>query len=458
MVKFAGALSRYPARALFYWFLALIGIGTVLLWLPISRAPEARPMSVVDCVFTATSASCVTGLTVRSTGNDFSFFGQLVIAGLVQLGGIGIMTVTTFVFLFWRSRHGLRTSAAMAETLGIRPTDDMRKVLRRVLAITFFYEGLGTLLLYCRFAFDFPALEALWHAAFHSVAAFCNAGFGLRDDSLVYYQGDWLVNLTVMWLIIIGGIGFPVILDVRRNHQRDLAKWWDRLNLHTKLVISGTAGLTAFGTMMILVLEWDDAFGQMPFGNRFLCALFQAVTPRTAGFNTIDLAQLTDATLFFIILLMMIGANPCSTGGGFKVSTFMVLFLHTVARLRGQQTITIQRRSVANELVAKAIACVLLFSVVCTLGLTLILVSQGASQPHSQTKGTMLEAMFEVVSAMGTVGLSVGYTSQLGTTAKWVIILLMFAGRVGPFTVALVLSREVQEQRLEYPKEDVLIG
>lgn len=458
MARFAGSLTRYPARSLFIWYVGLIFAGSFLLTRSFCRQPEVTPISWIDAAFTATSASCVTGLSVRSTANEFSFIGQAVIALLIQLGGIGIITLTTFFTVTWTGREGLRQRAAISETLGSKLDDDLLLVIVKVVGITFVVESIGICLLWFRFSFDMPWRQALWTAIFTTVSAFCNAGFALHDLNLIPYAGDWLVNLTVMSLIVIGGIGFPVIIDVMRHIRRPKGEIWEKLSLHTKLVLIGTVLLLTFGASVFLILEWNNVLAGLPLDQRILISMFQSVTPRTAGFNTVDYAKLTDTTLFITILLMAIGAAPCSTAGGFKVSTFMVLTLQAITKLRGLKKINIFRRSVSSELVDRANASVLLFFFIANVGLCALLLVQESAISHVESRGSFLEAMFEVVSALGTVGLSMGYTMKLSGLGKFVIILMMFIGRLGPITVVIVFSRESRDRALEYPKEDVLIG
>ncbi len=257
MAKSIGSIKQHPARVSLIWYAATITIGAVLLMQPFSYTDERRPITGLDAAFTSTSAVCVTGLTVRSTGHDYSWLGQVIIMALIQLGGVGIMTVTTYITLQLGGRQGLRQRAIITETLGAGENADIRWVLGRVLRLTLIFEGVGALVLFLRFLFDYGPSTALWHALFHSVAAFCNAGFGLHDDNLVRYQGDWIVNLTIIGLIVMGGIGFPVMIDLGRHWEKPWRDRWDALLLHSKLMVAGTAFLLTFGTVMFLLLEAD---------------------------------------------------------------------------------------------------------------------------------------------------------------------------------------------------------
>lgn len=457
MPKFTGAVAKFPARAAILSYLAVIALGTGLLSTPLCHAEGRTPFSFLDAAFTATSAVCVTGLTVRSTGHDLSFAGQLVVLVLIQSGGIGIMTFTTFGTLQLGRGYGLRERLAVANTLGSRPRDDLRWVLGNVLLIVVLLEGIGFALLALRNLADFPLGEALWHALFHSVSAFCNAGFALHDDSLVRYHDSYSVNAIVGSLIVVGGLGFPVLLDLRRRFLPGGAGS-ERLSLHTKIVLLGTALFLVLGAAAFLVLESENALAGRSWSQRIVVSVFQSITARTAGFNTLEIAGLTNATLFVLILLMTIGAGPCSTGGGFKVSTVVVLTLLAWAKFRGLKRVHFARRTVAAQTVEQSAAAVLVFAGIGILGLLGLLVIGQREMPHAAAAGVFLDASFEVVSALGTVGLSTGLTAELSEAGRVFLIGLMFVGRLGPLTVFVALSRSAAEQQIDYPSEDVLIG
>jgi trk system potassium uptake protein TrkH len=458
VVRLIGSLSRQPARVSFGWYASTIVAGSVLLAQPFCRAAGAKAISIVDAVFTATSALCVTGLTVRSTGHDLSLVGQLVVLLLIQAGGVGIVTLTTFVTLKLGGRQTLRSRTLLAETLGAGTEPDLRWVLGHVLRFTLVFELAGAILLAIRFVFDYPLAEALWQAVFHSISAFCNAGFSLNDDSLMRYRGDWIVNPVMMLLIISGGIGYPVMIDLSRNWYGPWRDRWDRLMLHTKIMLVGTAALLTVGTAAMLILERDNSLRDMPLASRVLASMFQSVTCRTAGFNTVEIGTLTNATLFIFILLMMIGAGPCSTGGGFKVSTFATLVLRAWSTFRGTTRINVARRTLPEPVAARAVTTALLFAVVVVIGLTCLLGVEQSAVSHAEARGVFLDAAFEVVSAMGTVGLSTGMTQYLTSLGKAIIIVLMFTGRLGPITIVTVVSLGERERAIEYASEEPLIG
>ncbi|MAT69790.1 MAG: hypothetical protein CMJ58_09725 [Planctomycetaceae bacterium] len=459
--SFSGSLAKYPARASFAWYAGLVTLGALLLRLPMCRGSAAATrINILDAIFTSTSAACVTGLAVRDTGSDFSFIGQLVILGMIQLGGIGIMTVTTFTLLNLGTRTSLRHRNVIAETLGADERTDLRWVLRNVIITTFVCEAIGWLLLSLRFAFaqgkDFG--HAIWSGLFHSVSAFCNAGFSLYSNSLTYYSDDPIVCGVVIALVVIGGLGFPVILDIFRHWKQPWGELWVKLSMHSKVMLIGTAALLAFSTVGIFLLEIDGVLAELPWWQKPIVAAFHAVSCRTAGFNTIDVATLSNATLFVSILLMLVGAGPCSTAGGFKVSTLMVLALHAWTRFRGGTHINFARRSIPSEAAGRATAVAMLFTVVMVVALTALLVIEQHSIPHRESKGLFMDALFETASALGTVGLSTGMTEQLSHAGRLIIIILMFLGRLGPISVFAAISSIEQRHTLEYEHEEPLLG
>jgi trk system potassium uptake protein TrkH len=458
MPRATGTIVTYPARASFAWYFVLIAVGAVTLMLPVCGQAAKPAISLLDAAFTATSAACVTGLAVRSTGHDFSLLGQIVILSLIQLGGIGIMTVTTLITFRLGGRANLRHRAVLAETLGVQSEPDLGWVLGSVFKLTLVIEAIGFVILAARNLMIDPPIQALWHALFHSVSAFCNAGFSLNDDSLMRYQGDPVVNLTISGLVISGGLGFPVMLDIQRNWQGPWAMRWERLCLHSKIMLLGTCALLVFGTSAFLTLEWDGILQEFSLGKKVLVSFFHSMSCRTAGFNTVDLGSLTNASLFISILLMMIGAGPCSTAGGFKVSTFMALVLNALATLRGDKKISLFRRTVSPSVVTRATSTLLLFAVVAVLALTVLLVAEQSNVTHRESQAVFLDSMFEVFSALATVGLSTGFTSQLTDVGRCIIIILMFVGRLGPISVFVALSQDERTHKVEFPNEELLIG
>ena len=458
MAKVVGSLARHPARVSVSWYAAIIMVGGVLLTFAPCAAAGRSPISLLEGLFTATSATCVTGLTVRSAAHDFSLLGQVVILALVQLGGVGIITVTTFVTLELSGQLQLRDRALVAEALGTGGGVDLRWVLVRVIRFSLIAEGAGVLLLALRFALDRPWATALWHALFHSISAFCNAGFALHDDNLVPYQGDLLVNGTIISLIVVGGVGFPVLLDIQRHWRAGWRACWPQLTLHSKIMIAGTGVLLIGGALAFGLLEWQGALRGLPFHRRLCVCLLQSATCRTAGFNSVDLRVLTDATMFLMILMMFVGGGPCSTAGGCKVSTVALLILRGAATIRGQRHVCLGRRTVPGSLIDRATTTALLYTALAFAGLMALLVAEHSADGPMQAERRFLDIMFEVFSALGTVGLSTGVTPQLSAAGEIIVMMLMFIGRLGPIVVAAALSQGEQERRIEYAPEEPLIG
>jgi trk system potassium uptake protein len=458
MPKMASSLARYPARVTSLAFLALIAIGALLLRLPACSVSGRTAITWLDACFTSTSAVCVTGLGVRSTVDDFSFLGQLVILCLIQLGGIGIMTFTSFIILTIGGAAGLRQQALMGELMGNGASNDVRSLLRRVFVMSAAIELVGAAILWVRFAFDMPWERAGWYALFHSVSAFCNAGFALWNDSLIPYQADWTVNLVLMGLVILGGLGFPVLNDVLTKFRWRRPWDWEDLSLHSKIVLLAALFLIGFGYCSLSILEWDNALKDVSLSERILIPLFQSVIFRTAGFNSIDMNELTNASLFIAILLMAIGGAPCSTAGGVKMTTAALLAVSAVRRFQGYRSVSLFRRTISQSTVDRAMATALIFSVAGILGGLGLMMIEQSGQSHRMQKDSFLDLMFEVTSALGTVGLSTGITPNLSAQGKIIIMMLMFLGRLGPVSVMVALSRTRHPPKVEFAHEEPLVG
>ena len=456
MAQFTGSLVSYPARVSFAAYALAILLGGVALTLPAARQPGRPAVSLVDGVFTATSACCVTGLTVRSTAHDFSALGQGIILFLIQLGGLGIMTITTLVSFQIGGQATLRQRAVVADTLGIKSGRDLRWVAWALLGTVILCEAVGFAGL-CWTAWGTAApRDVAWTALFHAVSAFCNAGFALHDRNLVPDRGSVSVNLVVCGLIIVGGLGFPVIFDVcTRLWRRE--PLWERLHTQSKMMLIGTAVLLAAGALSFWALEWEEAIAGEPLATKLLMGFFHSTTCRTAGFNTVDYAALSSATLFLAIILMAIGAGPCSTAGGFKVSTAMTLVASAWANFRGCRHVNFFKRTIPESAISRAIATALVFVAVAIVALVTLLVVETPNELASRPRW-FLEALFECISALGTVGLSTGITPGLSDPGKLVLVALMVAGRLGPITAAVALSRPRQSWQPAYPEEEPLVG
>ncbi len=452
-------ISRFffdsPERIPLLGFLALIAAGTFLLMLPV--ASKSVPISFVDALFTATSASCVTGLTVVDTGSFFSPFGQAVILVLIQIGGLGIMTLSTLFLLMAGRRIGLAGRTVIQDTFTHSGERNPARIVREVLAFTLVMEGCGTALLFVGFLpAAHGATDALWQALFHSVSAFCNAGFSLFTDSLVRFRGSWLVNLTVCALIVAGGLGFLVVAEIR-THASARRRTWRRLSLHSKIVITSTGLLIAIGTLVILFMERSNTLAALSAPQRVMAALFQSITTRTAGFNTLPVGAMASETLFVMIILMFIGASPGSCGGGIKTTTFATICLLGAARLRGRDHPQAFYRKISGSSVAKAISVAMLSLAVIVTGTLLLTMSELGGISRLDSRGAIFELLFETVSAFGTVGLSMGATGSLSAVGKLLITSVMFIGRLGPLVLAVAVSRQ-RAPRHTYAEEKVMIG
>jgi len=442
-----------PGQTLILYYGLAILLGAMLLSLPV--AAQGPPLPFLDALFTATSAQCVTGLVVVDTGTRLSLFGQLVVLLLIQVGGLGITTFSVYLFYYLKQGVNLRGRMLIQETLVHTPFASFAALIRNIFIYTLVCEGVGTLLLALRFVPEQGFFSGLYSALFHSVSAFCNAGFSLFSDSLIGYRSDPLVNLTIMLLIIAGGIGFLVLHELfvlaRQKGRR-------RLSLHSKLVLTTSALLIVGGAVLIWLLEAGAGLRGMSFGEGFWTALFQSVTARTAGFNSIDLNAFEVPTLFLIMFLMFVGASPGSCGGGIKTTSLALFVAVLHSRLRGDQHTNIFRRTLPEELATRALTLVMLATLFCSAAIFLLLSVQIHGLPFSESRGVFLEYTFEAVSAFATVGLSLGVTAKLVPLAKLVIIGLMFVGRVGLLTVAFVFLRRSRGGAVHYGEESIMIG
>ncbi len=447
-------LVRFPGRAPILGFLLLIGIGTLLLMLPAASADA--PIGFIDALFTATSAGCVTGLIVMDTGTAFSGFGEGVILLLIQTGGLGIMTISTLFLMIAGRRTGLMGRMVIHDTFTQKRNLNPGDIVRNVILMACSLELIGAVILFFCFLPDHGAGRAVYLAVFHAVSAFCNAGFSLFPDSLMGYAEHWVVNLTVCFLIIAGGIGFLVLSELKRMFPFG-KRSWSRLSLHSKLVISTSLILWGAGTLLFLMMEWHNTLAPLSIPDRFLAAFFQSVTTRTAGFNTLAIENLSSGALFLIIVFMFIGACPGSCGGGVKTTTVGSLFLLGISRLRGHKFPRIFYRTIPMTSVWRAINVVMLSTGIIVFSLMLLLAGElGALSPALSRSG-FLDLFFEAVSAFGTVGLSTGVTGGLTPFGKLVITAEMFIGRLGPLVIGIAISRQINS-RYHYAEEEIMIG
>ncbi|NEO18301.1 MULTISPECIES: TrkH family potassium uptake protein [unclassified Moorena] len=440
-------------RTICLGFLSVIAIGTVLLMMPFA-ASDGTWTNPMVALFTSTSAVCVTGLVVVDTGSYFSFWGQLIVLALFQIGGLGYMTTTTFLILILGRKFKLKQKIAIQQALDRQGLQDSAALIRSIIATAIIFEITGIFLLLLVFIPDYGLYQGLWLAIFHSISAWNNAGFSLFPDSLTSYQSSLLLNLVITALIICGGIGQQVIFEfylwlrdrmLRRRQSLEFS-------LNFKVVTSTTIFLLIVGAIAFLFIEFNNynTLGPSTLSDKFIKAWFQSVTTRTAGFNTIDLGKMTTAGLFITIAMMFFGASPGGTGGGIKTTTVRILVSSTKAILQGKEEVYLYKRQVPIELILKAIG--VLVGSFATVILSTLLIS--LAEPNMD----FIEILFEVVSAFATVGLSTGITPDVSTLAKLVLIGTMYIGRVGVLLLMASLLGEPRPSSVHYPEENLLVG
>lgn len=454
ILKFRKSTSKLnPSQMMVVGFAAVILIGAILLSLPIATQTGERT-SFLDSLFTATSAVCVTGLVVVDTATYWNFFGQIVIIILIQTGGLGFMTITTLFSLIVKKRINLKERLLIQESLNQIDLSGLVKLTRYILLMTFVIEGIGALILSTVFIPQFGFIRGSWYSIFHAISAFCNAGFDLMGNvtgpysSLMYYVNNTTITLAISALIILGGLGFPVILDIVKN------KKISKLNMHSKIVLISTSILIVVGMLFIFIVEYKNVgtLGNLSLKGKILASLFQSVTIRTAGFATIDLTILHQATLFIMMIFMFVGASPASTGGGVKTTTIAVLILTVKSFLLGKEDIEVFGRRITSSTVRKSVGIFFVGVLAVLTGILLIVLIE--------PEFDLLEASFEVVSALATVGLSIGGSSNLTSIGKLLIVIYMFMGRVGLLTIflALVAKNTVNKQQIRYPEGRIIVG
>lgn len=436
-----------PAKILVLGFSFIILIGAFLLTLPAATV-DGKGLPWLDALFTATSATCVTGLVVVDTGTTFTLFGQLVILALIQIGGLGFMAFATLFALILGKRISLKERLLIKESLNNLSIDGVVRLVKRILIFTAVIELIGGILLAIRFSFDMPLPKAIYFGFFHAISNFNNAGFDLMGDfrSLTGYVDDPLVTLVVCTLITLGGIGFIVMNEVYEYRQTR------RFSLHTKIVFVMSSILVVFGTILIFILEYHNPKTLQPLSplGKFLASLYQAVTPRTAGSNTLNIPDLTQPTLFLIIFLMFIGASPGSTGGGIKTTTFATLLGAVWSNIKGKEDVIFFRNRILYDTIYKALT-VTVSGLFVVMMITMLLM---ITEPNKD----FLMILFEATSAFATVGLSMGLTPELSPVGKILIILTMFAGRVGPLTIAYAVTLHRKPDPFKFPKGKIMIG
>lgn len=429
-------------------FMSIILIGALLLTLPISsRSGEATPF--IDVLFTSASATCVTGLVVYDTYTHFSLFGQIVILSLIQIGGLGFMIIATLFSLMLKRKIGLKERGMLQESVSTVHIGGIVRLTKHILFGTVIFEAIGAIILALRFYPDMGLKQGLYNGVFHSISAFCNAGFDLMgrfepSSSLTLYSGDIVVNLVIMSLIVVGGVGFLVWEDIFTNKLK-----FCKYRLHTKIVLVVTATLIIVPAIIFYSIERTNSFAGMGTTESWLASFFQSITPRTAGFNTVNIAELSEGSILLTIILMVIGGSPGSTAGGVKTTSFAVIILSLIASIRHTEDINVFNRRLERDVIKKAYDVITIYFMCCALAVLLIC----ALQPFG-----LKEVFFEVVSALSTVGMSTGITPDLNSLSKFIITLLMFFGRVGSLSVALVFSEKKEYIPIRKPVEKISIG
>lgn len=434
-----------PIHVLPIGFLVVILIGTFLLTLPISTHDGG--LSFLDAFFTATSATCVTGLIVVDTGTTFTTFGQVVVITMIQLGGLGFMTVVTLLFIAVGKKVSLKERMTIAESLGENKLQGMLTLVKNVVKVTFIIEFIGAILLSVRFI-PLYGPRGIWYAIFHSISAFCNAGFDLIGNyqSLVPFVKDPAVSLTICALVISGGLGFGVIMDLWHNRS------YKKLRIHSRLVLWMTGLFLIIPAIMFLLFEFNNTtMTDLTFTEKIMAAFFQSVTCRTAGFNTIDQIALTDASKLLSIIIMFIGAAPAGTAGGIKVTTIAVLLLSVRALTHNKPDTEIMKRSISQATIRKAVS-------IFFIGLSTLLVFTLTVVAIEGNKIPFIDQLYELTSAIATVGLSAGLTAVSTNITRLMICCLMFMGRVGILTIALVMGDNSNKPIIKYPEADIMVG
>ncbi|MBP3041219.1 Ktr system potassium transporter B [Bacillaceae bacterium Marseille-Q3522] len=434
-------VNMSPARILLLIFFVFIIFGAMLLKLPFATTDR---ITWLNALFTSTSAMTVTGLVVVDTGQAFTLFGKIVIMFLIQIGGLGIMTFAVLIFILLGKKIGLKERILLQQSLNQTNLGGVVQLVKKLFYFSFIIEASAALFLFLRWAPLMGWKQALFAAVFHAVSAFNNAGFSIWSDNLTAFVGDPVVNLVITGLIILGGIGFTVMIDLWNKRS------FSKLTVHSKLMLIGTLITNVLAITCIFLLEYSNAqtLGSLSLADKFWASYFQGIVPRTAGFNSIDIAGLGEATIFIMIILMFIGAGSASTGGGIKLTTFLAMFLTVFAFLKGKSEIVVFRRTISEKIIIRSLTIAMISISVVILAALILVITEDAS---------FMTILFEVVSAFGTVGLSMNFTGELTWIGKIVIIFVMFVGKIGPLTLAFSFAKP-DKSLYHYPKEDILTG
>lgn len=446
-IKKLGEIKLNPAQVLALGFAGLILVGATLLNLPLASI-NGKSIGFIDSLFTSASAVCVTGLVVVNTATHWTLFGKIVILLLIQMGGLGFMTMATSVALILGKRITLKERIMIQEGLNQFSLEGVVKLTRYVILSTITIEAIGAIILSTRFIPTYGLKTGVWFSIFHSISAFCNAGFDITGNSMIPFVGDIVVNVTIALLIIIGGLGYTVYIDLTTH------KNFKKCTLHTRLVLLITAILLVIGFAFIFTIEYNNpnTLGNLSFIEKITASMFQSVIPRTAGFNSIDIGALTKATTFLMIILMFIGGSPSSTAGGIKTTTFGVIVLSIVSVLKGKSDVEVLKKRISNELIFRALA-VLGISLFLVISVTMILTL-------TESENSFLDIMFETTSAFATVGLTRGITPSLSNIGRLILTITMFAGRLGPLTLGFALAKKQSENKgnYRYPEGKIIVG
>lgn len=452
---FTENLLANPQRMILLSFLSVIMIGAVMLMLPGATYAEGS-IGVIDALFTATSATCVTGLSTVDVPETFTIFGQITIMTLIQIGGLGIMTFSTFFMFFFVGKLSITGKDTFIDTFSQNPIVELGRLIRTVFIFTFMVEITGGLLLTERFLMEYSLGDAFYYGLFHSISSFCNAGFSVLDNGYMDYGTDWYFSGVNILLIICGGLGFIVIYDINVQMKHLWKGFFRRLSLHTRIVIITTLLLLFTGALFFYVLEFGNTLKGFSWHSQLILSVFQSATTRTAGFNTVQIDTLLPGTLYFIIILMFVGASPGSCGGGIKTTTFVIFIQSLVKQFSNNKDINICQRRIPQETLNRAASIV--FFGIFTVGLfVLLLLLSEIHFGENRDKFSLMDILFEVVSAFGTVGLSTGVTRELSEAGKILVTILMYIGRLGPLTLVFALKSS-QLSNLRYMKEDILVG
>lgn len=433
-----------PPAVLAIGFASLIIIGGILLNLPVATK-TGESIGIINALFTSASAVCVTGLVVVNTGEFWSLFGQIIIILLIQMGGLGFMTMATIGALILGKKITLKERLIIKEQLNQETMSGLVKLTKYVILVTFFIEGIGALLLSTRFIPIYGPIKGIWFSIFHSISAFCNAGFDLTGDSIVPFVGDIIINLTIAGLIILGGLGFSVYLDVYRN------KKFKKLSLHSKLVVSITLILLLVGMSLFFIIENNNplTLGHLSGVEKVISSFFQSTVTRTAGFNSVNIVAIRDTSAFLMIILMFIGGSPGSTAGGIKTTTFGTIALTTITVIRGDRDVVAYKKRISDDVINRSLAIV-------TIGMLLIVLVSFILTITEEPQ--FLDLLFETTSAFGTVGLTRGVTPNLTNIGKIIIGLTMYAGRVGPLTMAFAFGQKKTHSNFRYSEGNIIVG